>query len=277
MNDKFLHDLYSVRMRASKTVRSQESGVGSQESESKIQNPKSGEMHISGAEGIYELSDIDRVIKGYYQRAINHPRGLPDRVVITVEKLIQTPDAIKLLPVTNMKCNTQDNVRKIIKNLLIKEGVSEQAIQHGIKVVYGKKTMRGAAIIMAESGVRIEPHRNRGVRVSMLGMDKDLEKALSRKLSKAGINTTTVKEALVLASKVASCRGVIAELCISDDPDYTTGYVASRAGGYIRIPDIKQKGSLSGGRVFFIKEKADVRRIIDYLEEMPVIAVTRFY
>ena len=40
------------------------------------------------------------------------------------------------------------------------------------------------------------------------------------------INTTTVKEALILASKLHHAH-IIAEVCISDDPDYTTGYFAS--------------------------------------------------
>ena len=50
-----------------------------------------------------------------------------------------------------------------------------------------------------------------------------------------------VKEALMLASKAASWPDVIAEVCISDDPDYTTGYIASKELGYLRIPNIKRE------------------------------------
>jgi 6-carboxyhexanoate--CoA ligase len=64
---------------------------------------------------------------------------------------------------------------------------------------------------------------------------------------------------------------VLAELCISDDPNYTTGYVASRRFGYVRIPCIKRKGSPCGGRVFFIQEEADVKKIVEYLERTPVV------
>ena len=71
--------------------------------------------------------------------------------------------------------------------------------------------------------------------------------------------------------KVSSCNHVIAELCISDDPDYTTGYVASRDFGYTRIPHIKNKGNKSGGRVFFVKEGVDIRNVIGYLEKKPVV------
>jgi 6-carboxyhexanoate--CoA ligase len=75
----------------------------------------------------------------------------------------------------------------------------------------------------------------------------------------------------VLASKVASAGGVLAELCVSDDPDYTTGYLACRKLGYLRIPNIKRAGSRRGGRVFFIKGDADLNGVISYLEEKPVL------
>lgn len=258
-----LDALWSVRMRASKRVK----GQGAR--------GKGHEVHISGAEGLYGLSEIDKAVKNYYKRAIEHPRGLPDRIVITVEKPIRKPIEIPLLPVSTMRSDSHDNSKKILKTLLLRQGVSVKAIQNAMKVVYGRRAMRGASLIRAESGIRVEPDRKRGVRVSMLGIDKGSEKAVSRKLSMSGINTATVKEALTLASKVASCIGVIAELCISDDPDYTTGYIASKAAGYVRIPNIKQKRSLSGGRVFFVEDGADVERIIGYLEKTPVIAVTR--
>ena len=61
-----------------------------------------------------------------------------------------------------------------------------------------------------------------------------------------GLNNTTVKEAIILASKVAACRQVTAELCISDDPGYTTGYISSKKYGYVRIPHIKKKGEKNG-------------------------------
>ena len=131
--------------------------------------------------------------------------------------------------------------------------------------------MRGAAIITAESGLRLEPDRERGVRASRLGISKSALKRLGAGLSRCGINTDIVREAVILASKVAASREVIAELCMSDDPDYTTGYVASQRFGYVRVPNIKSAENRSGGRAFFIREAADVEKIIDYLERTPVI------
>ena len=58
-----------------------------------------------------------------------------------------------------------------------------------------------------------------------------------------------MREALVLATKVQSCPGIVGELCWSDDPDYTVGYVACN-GIYHRIPNMKEMGNPIGGRVF---------------------------
>ena len=202
---------------------------------------------------------------------MNHSRGMPDNIVITIEKIKQEPFIIPLLPVSTITCDSPKEAERIIYETLISVGISKKAIKSGIKVVTGKISMQGASLILSDSGVRAEPDKQRGVRVSRLGIRKNIGKGLSRRLAKKGINTKTVKEALVLASKVASCRGIAAELCISDDPDYTTGYVAVRKLGYIRIPNIKYEGSAIGGRVFFIDKGSDVTHIIEYLEKTPVI------
>jgi len=47
--------------------------------------------------------------------------------------------------------------------------------------------------------------------------------------------------------------------------------VASGKYGYLRIPNMKRKGSKSGGRAFFVKEGTRTEAIINYLEKMPVI------
>ena len=254
--------LWSVRMRASRQVQSQKS---------KVKSPKTNEIHISGAEGLYELSEIPEITKDYSLRAMDHPRGRPDRILITIERVTQKPRMAPLLPNITVQCDSPDAARKIIQGLLLTAGISRKAIHCGMRVVACRAAMHGAALVQSGSAVRMEPDRQRGVRVSRLGILREGEKRLSRRLARHGINTTTVKEALVLASKVALCPHVLAELCVSDDPDYTTGYVASKRFGYIRIPCIKHNGSSSGGRVFFIKEGADVTKIVGYLERTPVI------
>ncbi len=70
---------------------------------------------------------------------------------------------------------------------------------------------------------------------------------------------------------MASHTDIISELCVSDNPDYTTGYVASKSLGYVRIPHIKDRSSMYGGRVFFVKDSVDLNLLKRYLEERPVI------
>ncbi|HXX81287.1 MAG TPA: 6-carboxyhexanoate--CoA ligase [Thermodesulfovibrionales bacterium] len=261
------HSLWSVRMRASRdgTCKSQKS---------KVRSPQLDEIHISGAEGLYEFSEIPEITKEYSLRAMNHPRGRPDKIIITMERIMQKIKRVPLLPHRTVQCGSPDGAREVIRELLLSAGISQKAIRCGMRIVTGKAAMHGAALVQSGSAVRMEPDRQRGVRVSRLGILREEERRLSRRLARQGINTTIVKEALILASKVASCGDVLAELCISDDPDYTIGYVASRRFGYIRIPCIKHKGSPRGGRVFFIKEGADVAWIIEYLERIPVIVET---
>lgn len=253
-------------MRASRKVKSQKS---------KVKSSELNEIHISGAEGLYELAEIEKITRDYFLRAMSHPKGKPDNFVITIEKIRKNPVPVPLLPFSTVPCGSPDDASDVIKELLSNSGITKRATQNAIRVVTAKSAMRGAAMIRAESAVRVEPDKRRGIRVSRMGIEKGSEKSLSCRLAKKGINTVTVKEAIILASKVASCRGVIAELCVSDDPDYTTGYVASGKLGYIRITNIKQRGSLSGGRVFFIEENADADRIIEYLERIPILVMQK--
>jgi 6-carboxyhexanoate--CoA ligase len=236
----------------------------------RTQNKNTPEIHISGAEGIYESSEVFEKVKEYIQRALRHPKGEADRIVITIENIREKPESISSLPVSTVTCNTPIEGRKIIKKLLHSIGVSNKAVNAAVSILR-KGAMRGAAIITAESGLRLEPDRERGVRASMLGISKSALKRLGAGLSRCGINTDIVREAVILASKVAASREVIAELCMSDNPDYTTGYVASQRFGYVRIPNIKSEANMSGGRAFFIREAADVEKIIEYLEKTPVI------
>ncbi|HBR22823.1 MAG TPA: 6-carboxyhexanoate--CoA ligase [Nitrospiraceae bacterium] len=268
--------MYSIRMHASR--KSYELRVKSE----KLRNNYNSELrtlnsvHISGAEGIYEKSEIQKICEKYIKRALTHPRGKPDEIVITIEKIRQKPKTISLLPVITLDCNSPEKAKKIITQKLESLGISKKAIDNGFVVLNSKKTMRGASLILLKSGARVEPDKERGVRVSRMGIEKSTEKNLSEKLSGAKISTTLlrrVKEALVLASKAASWPDVIAEACISDDPDYTTGYIASKEFGYLRMPNIKKVKEMHGGRVFFIRETADIAGLISYLERKPVIII----
>ena len=227
--------------------------------------------HISGAEGIYPKDRTHSIVQSYLDRARNHPKGSPDKIHITVEKLTQKPQLISALPLVTLDCTSPAMADICIRKLLSPSGISGAALKIAFSVLRNRASMRGAALVYARSGRRVEPDRKRGIRASRLGITAGAEGLLSRELDNCGINIQPVKEALVLASKVAACPDILAELCISDDPDYTTGYVASKALGYIRIPHIKKKKIADGGRVFFLREGADIASVVRYLEGTPVL------
>lgn len=232
---------------------------------------KVDEMHISGAEGICEDSEISIMSRAFIDRALFHTRGKPDTIVITIEEIAEVPVCAPLLPLRTLECSTPEDAWSLIETRLAGFGVSARALRSAQRVLKSGRTMRGAALIAAQSGRRLEPDPIRGIRVSRLGIDKASEKNLVHSLSRLHINNPTVREALILASKVASCKDILAEVCFSDDPDYTTGYLASRTAGYLRVPNVKSPGDMHGGRVFFANEDSDIKNIIDWLEKKPVI------
>jgi 6-carboxyhexanoate--CoA ligase len=256
--------MWNIRMRASKKIHRRGPKDASL-------SPASLEIHISGAEGMYEESEMPGIVSQYAARALYHEKGRPDIVVISLEAVPQPPHPIQSLPVSTLSCRSPHQARALIRMLLTSSGISDSAIRTAFTVTHSTVTMRGASLVLSGSGRRVEPDKERGIRASRLGITRAADKILSRKLSGHGLNTATVKEALILASKVAACDQVKAELCISDDPAYTTGYVSSKQYGYVRIPHIKKRGGKQGGRVFFLDEGAEVASVTGYLEREPVI------
>lgn len=227
--------------------------------------------HVSGAEGLFEEAEVERAVREFLRRARRHPRGEADFVAVSVEKLRAKPREIPSLDVSTLRCSAPEQARRLASRLLESAGASAEAVRAAFGVVRGSRVMRGAALVDARTGKRRETDRVRGVRTSRLGIAKKARPVLGRKLSRRRINTATVREALALASKAVSSKSVVAELCVSDDPDYTTGYVATREHGYVRIPNIKKKGSRRGGRVYFMRGGAGLEGDIRYLEKTPAL------
>lgn len=226
-------------------------------------------VHISGAEGIYDKNDISNIVKEYTQRALIHDRGAADEIRLTIEELKEKPKNISSLPLYTVNTRNPETAKKAALKILTSVGITERAIEDAFKALDIGITMRGAMLMDIE-GVRLEPDLLRGVRVTRMGITNEAATDLARKLGRLGLNNTTVKEALILASKVHKFRMVLGELCISDDPNYTTGYVATRAHGYIRLPRIKKRGVPYGGRAFFITG-GEVKDLIKYLQRTPVL------
>ena len=234
----------------------------------RMRSARSG-VHISGAEGIYDKNDISSVVKEYTQRALAHERGRADDIRIAIEELKETPKKLSSLPLCTVNTKNAERAKKAALKILTSVGIKERAIEEAFNALEVGISMRGAMLMDIE-GVRLEPDLLRGVRVTRMGITPDASTELSKKLGRLRLNNPTVKEALILASKVHKYRMVLGELCISDDPNYTTGYVATRAHGYIRLPHIKKRGIPFGGRAFFITG-GEVKELIKYLQRTPVI------
>ncbi len=263
--------MWNIRMRASKKGKRQKAEDTKQDFHNTAGAQTDSEIHISGAEGIYSESEIPAALLNYTKRALAHTRGRPDKIVLTIEALGQKPLSLRSLPVATVKCISPSEAKQYITDLLQESGISSSAAKTALDLLKRKNTLRGAALVLAASGKRVEPDALRGVRVSRLGITSHAASALLKKMAGRRIDTQRITEALILATKVSSCKQVAAEICISDNPDYTTGYFASRRFGYVRIPHIKRAGSSRGGRVFFLKDDADVGAAVHYLEKTPVL------
>ena len=240
--------LFSVRMRAS-----------------------ARKKHISGAEGIYKTDRVEATLLQFLYRALNHERGLPEEVVLTVEPIKDKPLRLKAPPVYTARIRDNHNAWSFIKELLMAVGISPECFERAKELIFSACSLRGAAVYTTKTTMRLDRNHERGIRARMLGITEEAKVELYEILEAQGLDTRVVSEALVLATKVINTPGVVAELCVSDNPSYTTGYVSIRGLGYIRVPFIKHSGSDCGGRVFFVEEDADITAIEDFLRNRPVM------
>ncbi len=231
-------------------------------------------QHISGAETLCYEEEIPVLVQKFSEKALGHPKGKPEKVFITIEKLNEEPLRLKGPDVFTLKTRNLNEAWQCAREVLSKLGVSEKAFHTAEEVITSEETMRGATVVIATTGQRLEPDRQRGIRATRMGILPEASLQLEKELKKRGLNVQVVKDAIVLATKVINCPYIIAEFCVSDDPDYTTGYVASRRLGYVRIPHLKERGSHWGGRAFFVSEALQMDHLIDYLQSRPVIITT---
>ncbi|WP_026084509.1 MULTISPECIES: 6-carboxyhexanoate--CoA ligase [Pelosinus] len=245
--------LYSVRMRSAQG--------GAHEM---------GGRHISGAERLVVLQRLGKITQDMLERAFSHTRGSADFVNITIEAVPrEIVKPVRLLPARTVDVLDFTAGRAAAKSELLSIGVSNQAVERGMEqLVKLTDSMRGAMLVCAKTGERLDNTGMRGIRVSR--MDSNDEDVLNQWMECQGLQGIHAREGMILATKVVSAPGVIAELCWSDDPEYVTGYVAS-AKGYIRFTKLKPYGSSLGGRVFFIRENSNVAELCKYLEKQPVL------
>ena len=194
------------------------------------------DIHISGAETMCEFEDLENYLKKYFNKAFKAP--------------IQT---LVALPVV-------ENLNDTLTQLAKQTGVSEYALNKGLEFIKNDITYTGAIILSAQTGQRLDSTEQRGIRVTQLAF----------KTCKCnGEISERVKDARALATCINAFEGVKAELCVSDDLHYTTGYFASPKLGYRRIFNIKEKGTRHGGRIIFVDEGINLNEYVSFLETVP--------
>jgi 6-carboxyhexanoate--CoA ligase len=250
-------DLYSIRMRAS-----------------------AGGKHISGAERIASSGAIDGIVNELIARAMGKHRA-PDQIDLRIENLGSiSPRSLTALDVVTIHAADPETGISAASRVLHTAGVSNKAVGAALEQILGNAApsggnMRGAMILDAETGERLEPDQERGVRASRFDWTDDARVAADCLFSGSGLTHFRIREALALATKVVHAPGVIAELCWSDDPDYTAGYAASIKTGYVRFPCLKQKGDNRGGRAIFVNRNTlDLTGLLHYLQAEAVLINT---
>jgi len=247
-------NLYSIRMRAS-----------------------NGTHHISGAERIVSSDNITSTVQELITRA-GKSNVVPEHIEVKIDALGVLPFRL-LTSLDLVTLNAPDTCtgHAVASNLLHQCGVSQKAIKEAIHLLSNGAAssggnMRGAIIMDAQSAERLEPDQERGVRASRFDWSEDAFAIINQKLSDLGLTHFRTHEALALATKVAHAPGMIGELCWSDDPDYTAGYVSSLKTGYVRFRVLKENGVPRGGRVFFVdRTKLNMDALIHYLQIEPVL------
>lgn len=238
--------LYSIKMRSSKD-----------------------DEHISGAEKIIKEENIEEAVSLLLKRALLHSKGKSDFINIKVEEVKESElEAINPLNVTTVDVNNYIEGLDAAKFMLMKLGIDKEKSQNIINLLREISNMRGAILLDINTMKRLEPDKQRGIRATYM----DFEDSNLNHLTKETKHNVHFIEALALASKVVNCPYIIGEICYSDDPNYTAGYVASKEYGYIRFPYLKELGDENGGRLFLYDSSiSNLQDCIEYIEKSKVV------
>lgn len=241
--------IYSLKMRASKHTGS-------------IQE------HVSGAEKILPQQELPQQMEALLSRALHHAKGKADFINLKIEAVApENLKYIEALPVSTHEAATPAEGRQFMCQIMTELGLTPDKCQKILELFQATYGMRGAMLLDVDTLERLEPDQQRGIRATY--MDSIAPKGEAKAICDG---KNHFQEALVLASKVLSAPNIIGELCMSDDPDYITGYIATRDKGYIRITKLKKMGGPDGGRIFLYRgSKSQVEDCIQYLQEQRVL------
>ena len=229
--------------------------------------------HLSGAERLIEEAQVPTAVSEMLARAAaKHPESFNIAAEAVPDGACQH---VQALPVQTVQCSSPPSAVEFAVELLSRAGVSRVVAANALsqlKIGLGPdgSAMRGASLWDSRTGQRLESDQQRGVRTVRFDYTADGAASVRAAMAAQGIASFRAREALAVATKTL-WSGVSAELCWSDEPGYTTGYVASPRDGYVRLPEFKDEG-LGGGRIFFIDTNTvDVDVVVNRLENSYVL------
>jgi 6-carboxyhexanoate--CoA ligase len=235
----------------------------------KIRASKKG-AHLSGAERIVEEKKLNDVIDQLYKRV---KRKKPDVINLKIKRLTEKPSIVPFtLKIKELRFSSYQEANvKAIQMLHNITGINIHKIKKLIDLIHtgaspDRNNMRGAMIVN-QKGERIEIDPYRGIRTTTVDF-VDREKILKYLLEK-GFTERTL-DALALTTKNMLYPDIIAEYCISDEADYTTGYISDK-NTYYRFLPLKEKGNPKGGRIYFVKNSINLEQLYKFLQEKPVL------
>lgn len=218
--------------------------------------------HISGAERIAPGNAVADLAKILATRALAHEKGIPDTINIKIETILSPCQFLDSLPARAVACNSHQEGYRLAADLLQQEGIVRAT--EILAMLPHAANMRGAMLLDVETLERLDTRGARGIRATRMDEFWTGERDCLHK--------DHYREAIILATKVAHAPGIVAEICVSDDPNYITGYVASRTLGYVRLQCMKKTGSPLGGRIFLFRGNHDMlEQTISFLETTPVL------
>lgn len=242
--------------------------------------------HCSGGEEILAEKDLEDGVARLFKRGFESPSPhFRKDVSISIRVEGVAPEKLRrsaLLPVRQLDSDDDQTTRSFIRSFLhlslrqisVDHEKSTQNILDCIdSFLRPEAAAMWGAIILSPSGEKI-PLPDDGVRTTHIGIESQTRNDLLTSARSNGISGRRFPEALMLASKVLAQRQVHLELCISDDPTYTTGYIAGKNIGYIRLPHIKRSGMTGGGRIYLLNkspDEAELAALITELKESPFL------
>lgn len=239
--------MFSVKMRASKAKK-----------------------HISGTEHLVAEQDVEGSVQTSVSRAIHHSRGCPDEINIKLERIEESHIiGIPSLPLITVKCEDETIGKTIIEKTLINKIPEITRFDFLEKYLYAEcPYIKGAKFFDINNIGYIHSHQQEDVRVTNLDLSVDVVNGLKEQIERYEPFNFKTADGLAIASKVCFCQGVLAEICLSDDPNYQGGYIAFPDIGYIRINKMKPFGSATGGRIIIIdSRKTKLIAIKEFLEK----------